>query len=78
MPCTLLLAVFQLVAQANFTLPQAVATVSSAPAKAVGMSDRGSLKVGLRADIIRVRVVMHEGEQFPKVWSVWRAGTQVV
>jgi alpha-D-ribose 1-methylphosphonate 5-triphosphate diphosphatase len=77
-PCTLLIAVFQLVAQANFTLPQAVATVSSAPARAVGMSDRGSLKAGLRADIIRVRVVMHEGEQFPKVWSVWRAGTKVV
>ena len=31
-----------------------VATVTSAPARTVGLSDRGSLRPGARADVIRV------------------------
>ena len=35
-------------------LPRGVATVTSAPANATGLQDRGSLVIGLRADLIRV------------------------
>lgn len=35
-------------------LPRAVATVTSAPARVTGLADRGALRLGLRADVIRV------------------------
>ena len=35
-------------------LPRGVATVTSAPAQATGLADRGQLALGLRADVIRV------------------------
>ncbi|MFM2351023.1 MAG: hypothetical protein RIR04_1989 [Pseudomonadota bacterium] len=35
-------------------LPRGVATVTSAPAQAAGLADRGQLALGLRADVIRV------------------------
>ncbi len=35
-------------------LPRAVAAVTSAPAAAVGLTDRGVLRIGARADVIRV------------------------
>lgn len=35
-------------------LPRGVATVTAAPAAAAGLPDRGSLAIGLRADVIRV------------------------
>jgi len=38
-------------------LHEAVRLVSSAPARAVGLYDRGSLTPGLRADMVRVRMV---------------------
>lgn len=37
------------------TLDQAAAMASRAPAEAAGLTDRGALSVGLRADLIRVR-----------------------
>ena len=40
----------------------------------VGLADRGRLAVGLRADVVRVR--MHEGA--PVVRQVWRAGERVI
>jgi alpha-D-ribose 1-methylphosphonate 5-triphosphate diphosphatase len=55
-PSSLMMAAFQLVRDAGWSLPQAVATVSSAPAKAVGLDDRGAIEAGLRADIVRVGV----------------------
>ncbi len=36
-------------------LPRGIATVTSAPAQATGLVDRGALTPGLRADVIRVR-----------------------
>ncbi|MEA3116926.1 MAG: alpha-D-ribose 1-methylphosphonate 5-triphosphate diphosphatase [Paraburkholderia sp.] len=53
-PSSLMMASFELVRAAGWSLPQAVATVSSAPAKAVGFDDRGAIEVGLRADMVRV------------------------
>lgn len=49
-----LLAAFRLVADGIVPLYQAWALVSSAPAKAAGLTDRGALACGRRADIILV------------------------
>jgi len=49
-----LLAAFRLAADGILPLPQAWALVSSAPATAAGLTDRGTLKPGQRADIILV------------------------
>jgi alpha-D-ribose 1-methylphosphonate 5-triphosphate diphosphatase len=49
-----LLAAFRLVDDRILTLPQAWALISSAPARAAGLIDRGSLLAGQRADIILV------------------------
>jgi alpha-D-ribose 1-methylphosphonate 5-triphosphate diphosphatase len=55
-PSSLLMAAFDLSRLAQWTLPRAVATVSATPAKAAGLTDRGAIEVGLRADIVRVGV----------------------
>jgi alpha-D-ribose 1-methylphosphonate 5-triphosphate diphosphatase len=73
-PASLLMAAFRLVREAQFTIPQAVATVSLHPARAVGLEDRGAIAPGLRADLVQVRL---RGEQ-PMVRAVWREGRRVV
>lgn len=55
------------------TLPQAIALVSAAPARMAGLSDRGSITPGLRADLIRVRRSAGRNH----VVSVWSAGRRV-
>ena len=72
-PGSLLHSAFLLHARANWTLPRAIASVTRRPARALGFSDRGELAVGLRADLVRVRLV---GE-LPIVQSVWAAGQRV-
>ena len=57
----------------HITLPQAIAMVSSTPARTVGLDDRGRLETGLRADLVRVRVA----GDVPVVRGVWRAGERV-
>lgn len=57
----------------NWPLPNAIATVTSAPADAVGLSDRGRIAPGQRADFIRVR--MENGR--PLVRGVWVSGERV-
>jgi alpha-D-ribose 1-methylphosphonate 5-triphosphate diphosphatase len=54
-------------------LPRAMATVSHAPAKASGLSDRGYLAMGARADVIRFRI----HDSVPVVRGVWSAGARV-
>ena len=54
-------------------LPHAVATASRAPARAVGLDDRGEIAPGLRADLVRVREVAGR----PVVLGVWRGGRRV-
>jgi len=73
-PASLMLAAFRLVAQAGFRVPQAVATVSRNPARALGLHDRGEIAPGRRADLVQVRLV---GEQ-PVVRAVWREGRRIV
>jgi len=55
-------------------LPGAVKLVSANPARAVGLADRGAIKQGLRADLVRVREV----DGFPIVRTVWREGQRIV
>src|ERR1700761_1295265 len=54
-------------------LAAAVRTVTKAPAEAVGLSDRGEIAVGKRADLIRVYVA----SDIPVVRAVWREGQRV-
>ncbi|WP_280550017.1 alpha-D-ribose 1-methylphosphonate 5-triphosphate diphosphatase [Halomonas sp. 11-S5] len=73
-PAALLDAVFRIAGMAEgYPLPQAVATATRTPAEAVGLTDRGRLAPGLRADLLRVRVV----DDHPLVQRVWCAGRQV-
>lgn len=73
-PAALLDAVFRIAAtEGGYSLPRAVATATRTPAQAVGLEDRGRLATGLRADVLRVRVV----DDHPLVQRVWCAGRQV-
>jgi alpha-D-ribose 1-methylphosphonate 5-triphosphate diphosphatase len=54
-------------------LARAIATVTAAPAHAAGLVDRGRLAEGMRADVIRFRLV----EGVPALRGVWSAGTRV-
>ncbi|WP_299352690.1 alpha-D-ribose 1-methylphosphonate 5-triphosphate diphosphatase [uncultured Shimia sp.] len=54
-------------------LPRAIATVTNAPARATGLTDRGRLEVGLRADLVRVGNTLGN----PVVRGVWAHGRQI-
>lgn len=54
-------------------LPAALATVTRNPANAAGLTDRGEVAVGKRADLVRVRVI----DGLPTVRGVWRQGNRV-
>ncbi len=54
-------------------MARAMATVTAAPAKAAGLVDRGRLAEGLRADLIRFRLV----DGVPALRGVWSAGQRV-
>lgn len=71
-PSALLLSAF-LLADIWDNLPAAVASVTQAPAKAAGLTDRGCLAQGLRGDLIRVRAV----EKTPLLRGVWSRGQRV-
>lgn len=49
-----LLAAFRLVDEGTLALPEAWALISSAPAKAAGLTDRGEIAAGRRADILLI------------------------
>ena len=72
-PISLLHAVFVLHQKLDYSLPNALNMVTATPAKALGLDDRGSIQIGLRADLVRVRMV----DDLPVVISVWREGKQV-
>lgn len=57
----------------GISLPQALAMVTSTPARTVGLDDRGRIAPGLRADLVRVR----RDDGVPVVRSVWREGRRV-
>ncbi len=73
-PASMLHAAFVLAgAVVGWDLPRAVRTVTAVPADAAGLSDRGRLEAGRRADLIRVRLI--DGR--PVVRGVWVAGERV-
>ena len=55
------------------SLPQAIALVSTTPARTVGLDDRGAISPGLRADLVRTR---YDGG-IPVIRAVWREGNRV-
>ena len=74
-PASLLQAAFRLTEDGHgLSLPQAVATVSANPAATAGLSDRGRIAPGLKADLLRVAVV--EGQPF--IMTVWRDAERVM
>ena len=73
-PFSLIHAPFVLANDENgMTLPEAIRLVTVAPARAVGLDDRGCIDAGLRADLVRVR----RDRGVPVVRSVWREGRRV-
>ncbi|MDT7514747.1 alpha-D-ribose 1-methylphosphonate 5-triphosphate diphosphatase [Rhodoferax mekongensis] len=78
-PGSMLSGAMRLVRDGLMTLPQAVATVSRTPALATGLSDRGAIAAGLRADLIQVRMAtLPGGQEHPVVRAVWREGRRVL
>ena len=71
-PAALLLSLFHL-AELWDDLPRAVATVTSTPAKVARLADRGRLEVGLRADVLQVRLV----GKTPLLRGTWSRGNKV-
>jgi len=72
-PYSLLQSAFLLHQQAHWSLPAAVAAISSTPARLVGLHDRGALAVGMRADLVRVRTLNNA----PVALQTWRAGRRI-
>ncbi len=54
-------------------LPRAIRTVTTNPAEATGLSDRGQIAEGRLADLVRVEVV----DKTPVIRSVWRGGERI-
>ena len=73
-PASLVEAAFASVKEAGITLPEGVAMVTANPARMAGLTDRGRLQPGLRADLVRLRE--HEG--LAVVRQVWRTGERVI
>ncbi|MBX9932494.1 MAG: alpha-D-ribose 1-methylphosphonate 5-triphosphate diphosphatase [Methylobacterium sp.] len=75
-PASLLMAAFQMPERVpGIDLSAALATVTVNPARATGLDDRGRIGIGLRADLVRVRLAQ---QGIPVVRQVWRAGERVV
>jgi len=79
-PASMIQAAFALAAQSKADewanpcqLPQAIAMVSLAPAKAAGIDDRGEIRVGLRADLVQART----HGTLPVIQQVWRQAKRV-
>ncbi|MDB5537335.1 MAG: phosphonate metabolism protein PhnM, partial [Devosia sp.] len=68
-PASMLQAAFILAAR-GMAMHDAVAMVSSRPAAVLGFEDRGRVEAGLRADLLRVRVV----DGLPVINGIWVAG----
>jgi alpha-D-ribose 1-methylphosphonate 5-triphosphate diphosphatase len=71
-PSSLLMAAMRM-AREGGDVPAGIRTVTSAPARAAGLDDRGEIKPGLRADLVRVNV----DHAAPVVRGVWTAGARV-
>jgi len=74
-PASLLMGAFDLARRIEgYGLAAALRTVTLHPARAAGMTDRGQIAAGLRADLVRIRVV----RDLPVVREVYRGGQRVL
>jgi alpha-D-ribose 1-methylphosphonate 5-triphosphate diphosphatase len=71
-PASALHAAF-LLRRSGLSLPAAIATVTATPARRAALGDRGQIVPGLRADLVRVRLV----DDLPVVRGVWRGGVRI-
>ena len=69
-PASLLQSAFLLRDTVGWSLPKAINTITRNPARAIGLTDRGELAPGLRADLIRVRM----SGDMPIVRGAWHQG----
>ncbi|GGF26009.1 amidohydrolase [Aliidongia dinghuensis] len=61
-------------AELGIDLPAAIRTVTATPAARVGLTDRGRIAEGLRADLVRA----HDTGDVPLVRGVWSHGERVI
>lgn len=73
-PISLLHGVFVMHEHLGMPLPDSVAHASRNTARMLGLSDRGELAIGKRADLVRVRPTA----EAPAVTAVWRGGQRVI
>lgn len=74
-PASLLLAAFALTDRIKaLDLPETISFVTSRPARAAGLDDRGEIDIGKRADLVQVSVKSGQ----PIVRRVWREGARVL
>jgi alpha-D-ribose 1-methylphosphonate 5-triphosphate diphosphatase len=73
-PPALVEAAFRCAREQLVSLPKAIAMITSRPAEISGLTDRGKLMQGQRADLVRVRV----HEDLPVVRQVWSGGERVI
>ena len=74
-PASLLMAAFELARRIEgYGLPAAIRTVTLHPARATGLTDRGAIAAGLRADLVRIRMA----QDLPVVREVYRGGRRVL
>jgi alpha-D-ribose 1-methylphosphonate 5-triphosphate diphosphatase len=78
-PHALLHGAFLLRDQGGWSLPQALGTVTRAPARLVGLDDRGEIAAHRRADFVRVRETRTAANQFgvPVPLATWREGQRI-
>jgi alpha-D-ribose 1-methylphosphonate 5-triphosphate diphosphatase len=72
-PYSLLHAPFILHKQGIVSLPKAISMVTSGPARAVGFTDRGTIRVGSRADMALIKL----SDWIPTVSAVWSNGKRI-
>jgi alpha-D-ribose 1-methylphosphonate 5-triphosphate diphosphatase len=68
-PGSLLHAAF-ILGERAMSLPQAIATITATPAAILGFADRGLIAPGLRADLLRVRII----DGLPVIIGIWIEG----
>ena len=72
-PSALLESAFWLARHNLCSLPASVAMVTAAPSRMLGLTDRGVIAPGCRADLVRVKEIVGH----PLVRGVWRSGERV-
>lgn len=78
-PHALLHGAFLLRDEAGWSLPRAIACVTRAPARMVGLMDRGEVAPGMRADLLRVRETAAVGTPgtVPVPLGTWRESERI-